>query len=328
MYTLLPRLLSIALLTALLVAGAPMPQAGPGDPASATAATLSSSATDTTSSAASSSSSSEEPSTSPSSSNIDSGGPGSSGVSSTQIYYILAISACAAGFIGFVITLILRRRRRRRLMLAAGFSEGGGGGGLYSHVVPPRNTHHQRAPHNEKIVLSEEQFNMLPHTVVEKGSVPAMRKRSISALSMLSSKDADAGSDEKKHSSAADDEPESCIICLCEYIAGEKVVNLVPCNHMFHSECAFRWLTQKSTTCPLCKADMLEGLELKRPKSVYNDAEATSIIAVHVEDSEPGASPAIAEHTQLEEQMPAPPPPAHVRQDNAMEGTDRLQHRS
>ncbi|KAJ1903549.1 hypothetical protein LPJ81_002997 [Coemansia sp. IMI 209127] len=323
MFTLLLRLLSIALLTALLVAGAPMPQAGPGGPTSAAAATPSSSATDATSST----SSSEEPSTSSSSSNTDSGGSGSSGVSSTQIYYILAISACAAGFIGFVITLFLRRRRRRQLMLAAGSSEGGSGGGLYSHVVPPRNPHHQRAPHNAKIVLSEEQFNMLPHTVVEKGSVPATRKRSISALSMLSSKGDDVGLDERKHSSAAaDDEPESCIICLCEYVVGEKVVNLVPCNHMFHSECAFRWLTQKSTTCPLCKADMLEGLGLKRPKSVSNDAEAS--IDVHVAESEPDTSSAIAENTQLEEQMPAPPPPAHVRQDDSAEDTDRLQHRS
>ncbi|PIA18533.1 hypothetical protein COEREDRAFT_38905 [Coemansia reversa NRRL 1564] len=66
-------------------------------------------------------------------------------------------------------------------------------------------------------------------------------------------------------------ESEACTICLGDIVQGERLVRLVPCNHQFHSDCVNRWLTQKSTLCPLCKADMLEGLGLKRPKSVAED---------------------------------------------------------
>ncbi|KAJ2548097.1 hypothetical protein EV175_004957 [Coemansia sp. RSA 1933] len=325
---LLRQLLPIALLTALLVAGAPMPQAGPGGAISSTPAAPTNTATSTSLSEASSASPSSSSDTG------DDGGSGSGGVSSTQIYYILALSACAAGFIGFVITLVLRRRRRRQLMLAGESSYGSNQGGLFSHVGPPRNPH-QRAPHSEKIVLSEEQFNMLPHSLVEKGSLQATRKRSISASSMLSSKqegggnngslDEERGRDGNNNEDA--EESEVCTICLCDYIVGERMVSLVPCNHMFHSECAFRWLTQKSTSCPLCKADMLEGLGLKHPKSVSNEAAS---IDVRVEESESDAASASernqhTESTQADAQMLTPPPLVHVRQDDSAESADHPQ---
>ncbi|KAI9504400.1 hypothetical protein GGI25_003324 [Coemansia spiralis] len=109
----------------------------------------------------------------------------------------------------------------------------------------------------ERVVLDDAQFNLLPHIVVEKEA-----------------------------------EEEACTICLCEYSEGEELVVLVPCNHRFHSECAHRWLTVKSTACPLCKADMLEGLGVKRPKSVAEDAES---------DGEPNT----AESGQPEEAVPS-----------------------
>ncbi|KAJ1667535.1 hypothetical protein IW140_002116 [Coemansia sp. RSA 1813] len=336
------RLLSVPLATVLLVAGAPVPQAGPEEPTSVTTTqattTSSSSSSSSATNTASSTSLSGEASPAPTSNGSDSTGSDSGRVSSTQIYYILALSACAAGFIGFVITLVLRRRRRRQQLMAAGASYGsneGGGGGIFSHgAAQPRNPHH-RAPYHEKIVLSEEQFNMLPQKLVEKGSLPT-RQRSISA-SLSSSKEpkGDDGSDEKKHNSSAE-EPESCIICLCEYAVGEKIVNLVPCNHMFHSECAFRWLTQKSTSCPLCKADMLEGLGLKRPKYVSdeaghaaNNAEAGPNVRV---EAEPDALSANEQQhpenaQQEQEQMPVPPSPAHMRQGDSAESADHQQQR-
>ena len=46
----------------------------------------------------------------------------------------------------------------------------------------------------------------------------------------------------------------TCVICLCEYVAGELVTSL-PCRHHFHKKCIDEWLaTDKS--CPLCKQDI------------------------------------------------------------------------
>ena len=35
---------------------------------------------------------------------------------------------------------------------------------------------------------------------------------------------------------------------------------MLPCQHTFHSECIFPWLTERSPTCPLCKA-MFEAVQ-------------------------------------------------------------------
>ena len=48
-----------------------------------------------------------------------------------------------------------------------------------------------------------------------------------------------------------------CCICLDDLNAEtpESVVGL-PCGHMFHRRCVTKWLTKKSTTCPLCKHEL------------------------------------------------------------------------
>ncbi|XP_038971495.1 RING-H2 finger protein ATL79-like [Phoenix dactylifera] len=44
-----------------------------------------------------------------------------------------------------------------------------------------------------------------------------------------------------------------CAICLAEFMEGERVRVLVPCNHGFHVRCIERWLAARSS-CPTCRA--------------------------------------------------------------------------
>jgi len=44
----------------------------------------------------------------------------------------------------------------------------------------------------------------------------------------------------------------SCSICLEDFVAGDKL-RLLPCKHLYHLECILPWLTERQSTCPLCK---------------------------------------------------------------------------
>lgn len=44
-----------------------------------------------------------------------------------------------------------------------------------------------------------------------------------------------------------------CAICLTEFVEGERVNVLAPCNHGFHVRCIEPWLAARSS-CPTCRA--------------------------------------------------------------------------
>lgn len=47
---------------------------------------------------------------------------------------------------------------------------------------------------------------------------------------------------------------ELCSICQCEYVEGDKLLQL-PCSHHFHKSCASEWLSAYSKLCPMCKGE-------------------------------------------------------------------------
>lgn len=48
----------------------------------------------------------------------------------------------------------------------------------------------------------------------------------------------------------------TCAICLEDFLPGESLI-ILPCKHSFHSNCITPWLTERSSTCPLCKRVLL-----------------------------------------------------------------------
>jgi hypothetical protein len=50
-----------------------------------------------------------------------------------------------------------------------------------------------------------------------------------------------------------------CAICLDEFENKEKV-RVLPCKHRFHEDCLVPWLTERHSSCPLCKFDVLQHI--------------------------------------------------------------------
>merc|ERR1712129_306992 len=59
----------------------------------------------------------------------------------------------------------------------------------------------------------------------------------------------------KQNMEDADEEGESCRICLQEFKVGDEMRTL-PCFHSFHRECVDQWL-HINTKCPICKHSLL-----------------------------------------------------------------------
>ncbi|KAI9476668.1 hypothetical protein LPJ78_004386 [Coemansia sp. RSA 989] len=215
------------------------------------------------------------------------------GMGSKQIYYILAIGACAIGVFAFIV-MYMYRKRRSRFMLA---------NRQHAEAEDDAQEHQAHERHRKKhIVLSAKQFAMLPHFTAQE-TVPT---------NDVMKESTDNTESATTNHTAFHNQAESCSICLCDIMAGEQLVSLVPCSHQFHVDCASQWLTQKSTLCPLCKADMLEGLGLVKSKLVDDENEDIELVTVPASPRNVPEEPARPEHNVPAEalSMPEPPPPA------------------
>ncbi|KAL5096040.1 hypothetical protein RYX36_000367 [Vicia faba] len=48
-----------------------------------------------------------------------------------------------------------------------------------------------------------------------------------------------------------------CGVCLCKIREGE-VIRLPRCEHVFHKVCIEKWISLKTSTCPLCRESFCE----------------------------------------------------------------------
>ncbi|XP_048575126.1 RING-H2 finger protein ATL74-like [Triticum urartu] len=65
-----------------------------------------------------------------------------------------------------------------------------------------------------------------------------------------------------------------CVICLSEFVDGEKVRVLPLCGHGFHVRCVDAWLVSHGS-CPTCRRPVLEGA----PAKSETDTVITVVIA-------------------------------------------------
>ncbi|XP_076251077.1 uncharacterized protein LOC143190573 [Rhynchophorus ferrugineus] len=50
-----------------------------------------------------------------------------------------------------------------------------------------------------------------------------------------------------------------CVVCMYEF-AGQELLRILPCKHMYHAECVDQWFQTKGN-CPLCRYDLTKMFE-------------------------------------------------------------------
>ncbi|KAD0098659.1 hypothetical protein R6Q59_003931 [Mikania micrantha] len=53
------------------------------------------------------------------------------------------------------------------------------------------------------------------------------------------------------------DPPESCVVCLYDFDAGDDIRRLTNCRHVFHRCCLDRWMDHNRKNCPLCRTPFI-----------------------------------------------------------------------
>lgn len=76
-------------------------------------------------------------------------------------------------------------------------------------------------------------------------------KKSIDSLPITKYVPKEKDSPNGKGKEKAEQETESCVICISEFTPKERIKTL-PCNHFFHVKCINEWLALNGS-CPTCR---------------------------------------------------------------------------
>jgi hypothetical protein len=58
----------------------------------------------------------------------------------------------------------------------------------------------------------------------------------------------------------------SCSICIEDFEENESV-RVLPCGHLYHTDCIMPWLTTRCSNCPICKVSLVKD-EKDNPKNI------------------------------------------------------------
>lgn len=73
----------------------------------------------------------------------------------------------------------------------------------------------------------------------------------------------------------------ACCICLEDYEDDEKLRMLPRCGHAFHTDCILPWLTDRSPTCPLCKAEAVVAAPNTNNNTDSNGSSSSLVVVDH-----------------------------------------------
>ncbi|KAF8085863.1 hypothetical protein N665_0644s0015 [Sinapis alba] len=80
---------------------------------------------------------------------------------------------------------------------------------------------------------------------------------------------------------------EECVICLSDFVCGEKLRLLPKCNHGFHVRCIDKWL-QQHLTCPKCRHCLVETCQkILGDSSQVTTTSPTASVIVRIAPLEP-----------------------------------------
>ncbi|CAH2036219.1 unnamed protein product [Thlaspi arvense] len=79
---------------------------------------------------------------------------------------------------------------------------------------------------------------------------------------------------------------EECVICLSDFVSGEKLRLLPKCNHGFHVHCIDKWL-QQHLTCPKCRHCLAETCQKILGDSSQVTATPTESVIVRITPLQP-----------------------------------------
>ncbi|XP_047329756.1 RING-H2 finger protein ATL8-like [Impatiens glandulifera] len=51
-----------------------------------------------------------------------------------------------------------------------------------------------------------------------------------------------------------------CTVCLKDIVAGDRCRRLPKCGHCFHVDCIDTWINGYSSTCPICRCEVIHRL--------------------------------------------------------------------
>lgn len=70
-----------------------------------------------------------------------------------------------------------------------------------------------------------------------------------------------------QHAHDEDDQDNSCAVCIDGFDENSQLT-VLPCHHVFHTDCIAPWLTERQSQCPLCKFDVLEYVHEQEARDI------------------------------------------------------------
>ena len=133
--------------------------------------------------------------------------------------------------------------------------------------------------------------------------------------------DIEQSNKESKDNLVDEDEDESfdCTICLASVDDGD-MVGILPCSHIFHSECLAQWI-QRRNVCPLCQT-----AEIASPRAVVERetsvGSASSLLESGGEDAGENNMGSVGDHQGRSRRPPSPLPVINTPQRLQLRSSD------